>query len=260
MKVLFNKPPFIEAICQFQFAPAADKPLDSTVPGLIYNLIRNDFPVVEEQPGIHLQFAMGTPSQPQVSPVTNRVFFKRTDGTAIVQVGPNFLAVNCLPPYPNWDAFQATILDVLRIYQEIAQPVALFGVELRYINHINLPSTESGLSVNIADYVTAYPNVPTSLLRPQGLRFVQRVEIRMPESQGILVIQSATVEAVQEDQSGVLQGGIIMDLSFTFSDENLLPLAKASDWIDAAHNKVEQAFLACITEKARESFEEEHYV
>lgn len=264
MPINFTQPPLIEAICQFQFVPAADRPFDSTVPGLMYAQIQDDFFIREEQPGLRLQFAVGILAQPavqpQVSPITNRVFFKRKDGTAVVQIGSNFLAVNQLPPYPNWSVFQALILENLKIYREVAQPEMLLGAELRYINRIELPFIKDGMSVNIADYVTAYPHVSDTLLSPTGLRFVQRVEIGMPELKGALVIQSATADAVQENLDGAVMGGILLDLSFTFVDKIPLALDEAPFWIATAHSEVERAFLACITPLARKNFGEKHNV
>lgn len=258
MPINFTQPPLIEAICQFQFAPAADRPFDSTVPGLMYAQILNDFPLREEHPGLQFQFAVGGLAPPQVAPMINRVVFRRKDGTAVVQIAPNFLAINQLPPYPDWDVFQSLILDKLNIYMGVAQPETLLGVELRYINRIELPFPEDGTSVNIADYVTAYPNVSDTLLSPTGLRFVQRVEIGMPELKGTLVIQSATVDAVQKTPEGILEGGILLDLSFVSIGGMSLAPDEAPAWIATAHSEVERAFLACITETARKTFGEKH--
>lgn len=251
MSIVFSKPPLIEAICQFQFA--SKQPWDSTIPGLIYAQIREEFPIKEEQGGIQLQFLPNMAVPAQFSPVTNRVLFKREDGSAVVQIGPNFLAVNHLLPYTSWELFEAMILKHLNVYQEIARPETVVQLEMRFINRLEIPLPESGPGADVAEYTNAYPHVPDALLRPTGLRFVQRVEIGVPESQGVLVIQSATLDVVEPNQ-----GGLLLDLSFTRFGEVAMPLGEAPAWLRTAHDEVERAFLACITPLARENFGEVH--
>ena len=57
----------------------------------------------------------------------------------LIQIGPNFLGVNHLRPYPQWEAFRDIIFGNLDIYAEIAQPKNVVKAGLRYINKIEVP-------------------------------------------------------------------------------------------------------------------------
>lgn len=254
MSHIFNKPPLIEALCQFQFIPAADRPLDSTVPGLMYARIRGEYPTIKEQPGLQMDFALDGTATPQLSPMTSRVLFERKDGKVFVQIAPNFLAINHLLPYPGWEQFEEIIFSHLDLYQEIAKPQAISHMELRYINRLEIPREVSGPSLNIPDFCAAYPQVPESLVRSGLVKFVQRVEIEVAEASGTLVIQSGDTAATQSDHIGIL-----LDLSFVQFSDTQVALKTASAWIKQAHEEVERAFLACIAPKARECFEEKHH-
>ena len=58
-----------------------------------------------------------------------------------MQVGPHFLAVNHLQPYPHWQSFKSLIFDNLHFYRRVANPTGFKRIGLRYINRIATPET-----------------------------------------------------------------------------------------------------------------------
>src|SRR5215218_1443830 len=104
------RPPLVEAVCEFRFAPTDQ--WDLTVPGRLYDRIREEFPLREQAQsfGFALQLDEGAkPAVPAVQRTSDRVLMKRENGSALVQVGPHQLAVHHKLPYPGWANFYALI-------------------------------------------------------------------------------------------------------------------------------------------------------
>ena len=87
--------------------------------------------------------------------------FLQEDEGAMVQVGPNLVAVNHLKPYSNWETFKQMIARSLEAYKKVADPQAINRIGLRYINRIEIPDQRK---VEIEDYVLAVPQVPRTHL------------------------------------------------------------------------------------------------
>src|SRR5215217_7825775 len=117
---------------------------------------------------------------------------------------------------------------------------------LRYVNRLEVP----GQNVAIEDYLFALPSIPEKLPQ-QFSRWVQRVEIPYAQLRGILALQSGSIhEEGQEDSA------FLLDLDFSTSPLEAMPLAHAVEWVERAHDEVERAFEACITPTARQLLQE----
>ena len=66
---------------------------------------------------------------------------------AYAQLGPDFLAVNHLAPYPGWEAFVPLIRQAFLAYRDKAHPSGLRGMGLRYINRIVFPSPSMAIEL-----------------------------------------------------------------------------------------------------------------
>ena len=160
----YQRPPLTEALCEFQFAPT--EAWDWTIPGLIYSRIKADFPVKREQPIVEMQLrTMGANAPEEVRHGIARMRFLTPDETGVVQVAPNLLVVNRLPPYPGWAYFRTLVLAQLDTYVEVAEPKALGRVSLRYLNRVSIPAARLDLS----HYFHALPGLPVTLM----MRFVK---------------------------------------------------------------------------------------
>src|SRR5690349_12984877 len=100
---LYQKPPLVEALCEFRFDSA--QPWDWTIPGLIYAQIKDEFPMKREQRTLELAIETSPEKTQQLRGDIGRMQFLRKDESALVQVGPDILAVNQLSPYPHWPRF-----------------------------------------------------------------------------------------------------------------------------------------------------------
>jgi len=242
---LYENPPLVEALCEFQFE--SSQSWDWTIPGLVYDKIRKDFPKKKQQNIVEMAARI---EQDEVTPSikggVNRMQFLREDETALIQVGPNLLVVNQLRPYTTWGKFQKMINSSLAIYRDVANPKALKRIGLRYINRLEIPEAE----VRIEDYILAVPTIPEPI--PQVFAtWIQRVEIPFVDSNGIMVMQSGLLK--QEEPNKV---NFILDLDFITLDIREVKLENATNWLEKAHDAVEKTFEVCITHKSRALFKE----
>jgi uncharacterized protein (TIGR04255 family) len=68
-----------------------------------------------------------------------------------------------LKPYEAWERFFAEAMRLWAIYREIAQPIDVQRVGLRFINQIELPPTDR---FELSDYLGTAPRDPVGLILP----------------------------------------------------------------------------------------------
>ena len=243
----YKNPPVVEALCEFQFIPA--QPWDMTIPGLIYEKIRKNFPEKKQQSGVGIQFhptAKGI--EQKIEPAPSKVQFFKKDKTALIQISPHLLVVNQLKPYPVWEEFKKMILDNFHTYKEIAQPNAFKRIGLRYVNVLEFNKTK----IELKDYFNYYPFIPKSL--PQTHEsFLTRVEFPYENNNERLILALATVVPSKPNSIS-----LVLDIDYVMARPEYIPFDKIEEWLDKAHEGVKAAFEASITEKARSLFEKEN--
>ena len=99
----YQKPPVIEAQCEFLFEPST--PWDLTIMGLVYEKIREQFP--KRRPGKRLEVSVetGPTGVRQRVQSSEGMQFLQLDGNALIQVAQDAVVVNHLKPYPTWREF-----------------------------------------------------------------------------------------------------------------------------------------------------------
>ncbi|MCL4506465.1 MAG: TIGR04255 family protein [Chloroflexi bacterium] len=242
----YSNPPIIESLCEFYFEPS--QPWDWTVPGLLYDKLKGAFPRKQQMNSMEVEVhnESGGISQ-NIKGGTARMQFLREDGKALVQVGPDLLVINHLKPYAGWDQFRADIDHCLATYFDTIRPVGVRQIGLRYINRIEIPSA----SIQIDDYLLAVPRIPPQIPRT-FTAWVQRVEIPYTDANGLLVLQSGSLQEGQDAHAVFL-----LDLYFISSPEKAVGLSAALDTVEQAHQHIETAFEASVTDNARKIFGEE---
>lgn len=247
MHPVYANPPLIEAICDFQFEPG--QTWDWAIPGLYYTHVRDEFPDRAQQQTLHMELE-AKPSQQMPTPVLSlpRIQFLRKDRSALVQVGPNVLTVNHLAPYPTWEPFREMIFRHFDLYVEIAQPNRVKRIHVRYVNKIELPIPSDGSGVKLGDYLIAVPNKPPDI-REQVSQFIQRIEIPLLPKQALLVLQTGTLPPEREGYAN-----FVLSLDVITNTDQPLALNAIRGWIEQAHEEMDMAFEASITDKARDLF------
>lgn len=241
-EIKYGNPPIIEVVAEFRFLPA--EPWDLTVPGLVYDRLREQFPRKRLLKVFEGEAAAEASGIRQAFRLADRMQFLREDEKAFVQVGPDLLAVNHLAPYPTWEGFIPLIQDALGAYAVVAQPRGLRRIGLRYVNRISIPTNP----VELADYLNFRPFIGSGL--PQRMSgFILGVQSPYDDGRDILRLQLTTDEPGPPGSVVVL-----LDMDYFMAQPEAVPLHKALDWIETAHLRVQEAFEACITDRLRALF------
>jgi uncharacterized protein (TIGR04255 family) len=244
MSRVYRKPPIIEALCEFQFV---EEGWDWTIPGLIYQELKDRFPQKRQAQVVEFEVQAELPQFSQrMKGGPGRMQFLRADESALVQIGPNLLAVNHLPPYPHWSEFKVLVFDALSIYERVARPKGFRRIGLRYINRIEIPETAFDFSA----YFNLGPHLPDEIAAPYGT-ILMRVGLQHETEQGQLLLTFASTPNNDAPTSA-----FILDLDFVTIAEGELTLETARDWVEGAHGHIETAFEACMTDRLRDIFEE----
>lgn len=240
--IKYTRPPVIEVVAEFRFVPSA--PWDLTVPGLVYERLRGQFPHKRLLKVLEGEAAAEATGFRQEFRLADRMQFLREDEKAFVQVGPDLLAVNHLAPYPTWEGFRPLIQDALQAYMAVAQPKGLRRIGLRYINRIVIPANP----VELADYLNFRPFLGAGL--PQRIGdFILGLQSPCGDGRDILRLQLTTDEPATPDSVA-----LFLDLDYFMAHPEAVPLHAVLDWIEIAHLRVQEAFEACITDRLRALF------
>jgi len=172
-----------------------------------------------------------------VGGAVDRLTLSSEDGATAVNLSPYQMFINRLYPYPGWSRLSGVLRETLGEYLEVAPPTMLDQIGLRYINQIPLPPERE---VDIGRFITLDPPVPRKLGETLT-DFYQRYELRYDEPEGLLLHQTG-----MEVDAGELLQYLTLDLEFVSPIGFGLGAAEAAGWLDAAHDRIEEAFLASV--------------
>lgn len=239
MSKKYKNPPIVEALCEFQFEPNPDSAWDLVVPGLIYDDLQDSFP--KREPG--RLFAVGTRAQFQFN---EAVRFLSEDEKTVVLLGENVLSVNRLKPYSSWEEFLPLIKKGFAAYIDVVKPKGFRSVELRYINDIEVPDRYDRLE----EYVNVRPSVELTL--PQSIEaFIIGIQLPYEDSRDSLRIELTGFSVEETDTVRTT-----LDLDYSLVEAGEVSPDQVFQWLEVAHTRIEESFEACVTDKAKQMFEE----
>ena len=162
----------------------------------------------------------------------------------IFQATLDGFSFSLLAPYSSWDEFSKEAHRLWEIYRKIVRgSMEYTRVALRYINQIDIPM----LSVEMSEFFSIYPQIPTSLPQQMG-PFFFHVTLPLPEAKlNVNIIQTQVPPPLGKPE----HTSVILDLDFYRSES--IPTGE-SFWEvfeDMAKHK-NRVFEACITDKTRE--------
>lgn len=238
MAELYKNAPVVEALCEFRFNK--DQEWDWTIPGLIYEKIRDDFPVKKQEKLVAAFEIKGdsgiNPIPPEVAGI-DKMRFIRQDKSALLQVGPHLLTVNQLKPYPGWESFKSLISHILQVYNQEAAPTGIDRIGLRYINKFDAQLFPE--DIDIFSYFNIKPTIP---IERSLTGFFMRSQLDYSEVDSTLnLVLGNGVEKLRN------QDFIMLDLDF--HTHNKLQINTCMNWIETAHGFVEEAFKACLSDE-----------
>jgi uncharacterized protein (TIGR04255 family) len=170
-------------------------------------------------------------------------FFETEDARDIAQFRIDGFTYNRLAPYTNGESIIAEALRLWSIYLEVARPLGVSRVALRYINILRLP-----IDVRLDDYLVRVPAAPAGT--PGDVqRFLLRVETFDAQSGHRVITTHALTPAMPPDSVN-----LVIDIDafrlgdFHTSPEALRPI------LDALRELKNSVFFGTITEKAVERY------
>jgi uncharacterized protein (TIGR04255 family) len=246
----YRNPPVTEVLAEFYFQPTN---WDLTVPGLLYEQIKDDFPV-KKMPASTPVLVPAAPGAQQLvlqqSIRTDRMFFERKDEKVLVQIAPNLLVVNNVKMYAQWEDFCPVIKSVFNKYASVVDNWKIARLGLQYVNQIRMPRASTG-AVKMEDYFQFYPH--TGSLPDHG-PFAMSVQFpsdpKDPTTDWIEV-QLGGIEFTQEILSAKLEIKSYTPMPRDLDADGIY------NWLEQAHKAVVKMFEGCITEKTREMFRRE---
>jgi len=124
-----------------------------------------------------------------VSPQNLGFRFTQENKEQLTQFKTNGFSFNRLIPYSSLDDYIEEIKKLWAIYLEVAKPVTLKRISMRYINRINIPIIEN--SPSLKDYFTVTPPVfPGNKLLLAGM--FQSIQLVCPDSKANAQLTIAT--------------------------------------------------------------------
>ncbi|MDB9512341.1 TIGR04255 family protein [Kamptonema animale CS-326] len=236
----YSQPPIAEAVIDVR----VDLPDEVTLETLtrLHSNIEVDYPIRQELLIAHGQMVVGasveaTASQYQigsgfVSSDQKQSFQARMDGFSFIR----------LAPYDCWETFRDEAKRLWNIYRSVAKPKAITKLAVRYINRLDLPLPFD----DFKDYLRTVPEVSPDL--PEGLSgYFMQLQIPQEKLKGMLVLNEAIIPPPKSDVVSVL-------LDIDLFREIDIPNDEAVIWdfLEQLHNRTDQVFEACITDKMRE--------
>ena len=239
----YERPPIVEAICEFKFDP--ESRWDLTIPGLLYENLKYEFP----NKGSNLIMGFNIAASPEeIKQNVEKIElaqFKHQNKPLLVQVGQHILTINHLAPYSNWENFIVVIEKAYNAYKQVANPSAFQRIGVRYINRIDIPRDKFRFKL-----FTFGPKFWSPVPQPNSvLSFITGVELPFEGNRDRMKLQLATAQTTQTDMRS-----FILDIDYYLTDPSLIGFDDAIKWVNDAHKSVEKAFEDSISDKLREQF------
>lgn len=234
-RVRYETPPIVEALCEFRFGQTDVQHV--LIPGRYYERIHTDYPDIETRRGV------GIEAGKELAMVTEeRIVFRNPSATRLVQIGPGMLAINQLRPYPDYRTFRREIETRLSDYRAVAHPRELTKIGLRYINRLTLPEDQTLEAILRVGF-----KVPESL-GAKADPFLLRLEFPYQAGRDRLILILA--KAPDDTEAP----GVMLDLDYVLVKPGQVREERLMEWVDIAHETVEDVFHMSVTEAALGSF------
>jgi uncharacterized protein (TIGR04255 family) len=171
-------------------------------------------------------------------------FFWSADKRQAVQARLDGFSFSRLRPYESWNALHAEAQRLWELYVQVAQPLSVERVALRYINRIELPTP-----LDLEEYLATYPELGDGC--PQTL---SDLYMRLVAQQGAATV--VITEAIDDSSVKPGSAAFILDID-VFQRVRFPPSDSSQLWsILAEIRKLKNdVFFNSITSKTAALFE-----
>jgi len=140
-----------------------------------------------------LAFSKGIAFEPQTEKLAGYAFESEAN-KQVVQVLREEFVFSKLKPYESWEGLRDEARALWEAYKEVTSPELITRVALRYINNLQLPTTDDPWK--FVNYLTAPPTVPENL-PPAISNYFMRIVLPIPELKAQAIIIQA-LESVKK--------------------------------------------------------------
>ena len=236
----YSNAPITEALIDIQ----VELPAGTTLSALesAFDRIKERYPTKKKRIFFEGQFSGGEELGASAKQKHMGFAFYSADGKQIIQARLDGFTFSRLKPYGSWTELRDEAKSLWTIYREVAKPIQMTRIAVRYINQIDVPLPLA----DFKEYFRTVPEVSPDL--PQELStFFMRLEFPQTDFEGILVL---TQTMVPPPQPGV--ASFILDIDVVKADSNLTSDVEAWALLETMRERKNEIFEGCITDKTRE--------
>ncbi len=225
----YNNSPLCEVVFELFFTTNS---WNSVIPGLFYSNIREKFPETKQRS------ATNNGNTEEITLYINK------ESNMIIQLSRSMMSVNKLPKYNGWDNFSQYIDFALKALNKTFDILRINRIGLRYINRfdINKHSVE-----NIKDFLYIHPNVPENLSNEASS--IQML-IEYPQSgtniPDVMTLNLSTIRPIDQ-----MRAPLSFEINCINLSSNIINHEDIKKWLNESHNKINNTFDLCLTEKAK---------
>lgn len=238
----YRYPPIVEAICEFRFSKETN--WDPTVPGLVYDRVKDQFPNKETKLGQAIELKADESGFRQNIVPSQRFVMLAEDRKSLIQIGQHVLSINHLKPYPGWEYFKPKIRLAFETLNDITNIQGIDRIALVYIDKIEIPGKE----IKLEDYFKFYPYLGSDF--PPMFNFIAGCAFLYQDKRDICRLQLTSAMPDNKENSAV-----ILSTEYFLAKKNSIGPDRALDWIENAHIVVRDLFKGSITERLESLFE-----
>ncbi len=166
--------------------------------------------------------------------------------SSVYKIDPTGLSFSKLKPYRDWRDLKADAKKVWDIYEQIAQPTAITRLGLRYVNRIDIPTTDG--KIDVADWFRTTLDVPDDFGGPLNHFFFQ-MQVPIAELGAECVINSGPVPPAR---TGIV--AVMFDID-VFKDWTTVPLSEDMwSYFDRLRKWKNHFFEKSLTDRTKELF------
>lgn len=242
-----SRAPIVEAVIDLRAKPSVQWQQEGFQKFLKEKL--PDYPTTQYQRLSQLEFKTepGKPPEQRVVDLgCTGLLFRPQDKLQVAQFQKEGFAFSRLTPYQKWELFMAEALRLWKIFVEVARPVAIQRIGVRFINRMTFPAD----AFNLDEYLVGSPQ-PKSTLGFLRAGFLYSDTLVVPETNYSVNL----IRTIQPAQGTPPSIPIILDIDvFTTAVAELVDadIEKRLTEMRWLKNKI---FFGNITEKTKGSFQ-----
>lgn len=248
MRRIYANPPLLEVVCEFKFP--AESNWDITIPGLLYEALKNEFPIKKKDTIGELVIQKLPNGQfQQIINSRERISFRTVDEKTTVNVAPFTLSIHQFKPYSRWEDFKHCIDNAFNALEKSMTITSFERIGLRYVNSITI----SPAKVDLEEFFNFRPFIGPAL--PQELKelnnFTTNCAVQYEGGKNICNLRLATQASPLPNNAS-----FILDIDYFLNQPKTINVADVDNWLNKAHATCNILFEGCTTDKLKALFDE----